>query len=267
MSLEVESGTVWGLLVRQGEMRHSAPAILAPSRPALTFAALVRQVERIGTSLAEMGIGRDGRIALAMSNGPELAVAILSAMTWAACAPMNPSLEIEAIASRLRRLRARAVIVPEGEESPAAAAARTLGLAVIRLSPVAADAAGVFALRTEPACESVDRAPPGPDDVALLLQTSGTTDQPKIVPFTQRSLVASVQIRARTMKVTQSDRCLCINPLFTSTAILRSLLTPLSFGASVVCTPDFRADSFVDWFEEFEPTFFSANTTILAAIL
>lgn len=267
MSLVPNPGTVWELLVRQSETRGLAPAILAPDRPPLTFAALVRQVERTGTSLAEMGIGRNGRIALAMSNGPDSAVAILSAMTWAACAPLNPGLDIETVTSRLSRLRADAVVVTEGQESAATAAARTLGVAVIRLRPVLAEAAGVFALRTQTSRGSVDRVPPHPKDVALLLQTSGTTDYPKIVPLTQGNLVASVQARARTMQVTPADRCLCINPMFTSTAILRSVLTPLSFGASVVCTPDFRADSFVDWFEEFDPTFFSANPTILAAIL
>ena len=266
MSLEPQPGTAWELLVRQSEMCGSVPAILSPNRPPLTFAALVRQIEHTGASLAAMGIGRDGRIALAMSNGPDSAVAILSAMTWSACAPLDPNLDIEAIASRLRRVRADAVVVLD-EQASAAAAARTLGLAVIRLRPASTEAAGVFALHGETSRGPVDRATPRPDDVALLLQTSGTTDKPKIVPFAQRKLVASVQLRARAMQVTPSDRCLCMNPLFTSTAIVRSLLTPLSFGASVVCTPDFRAESFVDWFEDFEPTFFSANPTILAAIV
>jgi hypothetical protein len=53
---------------RPGESIHSgarmqptAPAILAPGIPSLTYALLAEQIESTGRCLAQLGIGRDDR--------------------------------------------------------------------------------------------------------------------------------------------------------------------------------------------------------------
>jgi oxalate---CoA ligase len=48
---------------------------------------------------------------------------------------------------------------------------------------------------------------PDPDDVALVLHTSGTTSRPKIVPLRQRNLAASARNIAATLALTPQDRC------------------------------------------------------------
>ena len=53
-----------------------------------------------------------------------------------------------------------------------------------------------------------------PDDVALVLYTSGTTSRPKIVPLTNRNICVSAGNIAETLRLTPEDRCLNVMPLF-----------------------------------------------------
>lgn len=55
---------------------------------------------------------------------------------------------------------------------------------------------------------------PQPDDVALLLHTSGTTSKPKAVPLNHGNLAASLQTICGTYELTSKDRSLLVMPLF-----------------------------------------------------
>ncbi|HEV8096043.1 MAG TPA: AMP-binding protein [Burkholderiales bacterium] len=88
-SLEQMPATLMALIARRGRRDPSALALLAPGRPPLTFAALVREVERTVRSLATFGLGRGSRIGVALPNGPEMAVVLLAATDCATCAPLQ----------------------------------------------------------------------------------------------------------------------------------------------------------------------------------
>jgi hypothetical protein len=77
------------------------------------------------------------------------------------------------------------------EESAARTAAESLHIPVIALSPRPQREAGVFALECHRGSRAKQGRAPESSDVALVLQTSGTTSQSKIVPLTQANLCAS----------------------------------------------------------------------------
>ncbi len=52
-----------------------------------------------------------------------------------------------------------------------------------------------------------------PDDVAMILHTSGTTSRPKRVPIRQRSLATSTANIIEAYKLGPEDRALCVMPL------------------------------------------------------
>src|SRR3954447_5413124 len=83
------------LLEHQARRIPDAPAILAPGRAPLTYRRLYQHITTMGRTLRAIGIGRHDRIAVVLPNGPEAAVAILTAAATAACAPMNPAYGIE----------------------------------------------------------------------------------------------------------------------------------------------------------------------------
>src|ERR1700694_4421333 len=245
--------TLLGFLHRHAQDRGLVPALLGPGWKEMTHAALYAEVTQMGASFAAMGLGRGSRIAMALPSGPPMATALLSTMTWAACAPLNPAIDVSTSKANLERLHIDALIAPIGDDPPAVAAAVYLGIPVLRLSPIPYGSAARFAIRGEVTRAAVAPEKPRPDDLALLMQTSGTTGKPKVVPLTQANIVESLGVRAKVMQITPADRCLCLSPLFISTVIMRSLLTPLLAGGSVICTPGFRAESFIEWLGEFGP--------------
>jgi acyl-CoA synthetase (AMP-forming)/AMP-acid ligase II/acyl carrier protein len=127
--------------------------------------------------------------------------------------------------------------------------------------------AGIFSLTcSQPANPKLDGFA-GPDDVALVLHTSGTTSRPKIVPLTHANLCASAYNIRQTLALTSADRCLNVMPLFHIHGLVGVLLSSLSAGASVICSPGFDAVEFFEWVETCQPSWYSAVPTIHQAIL
>jgi acyl-CoA synthetase (AMP-forming)/AMP-acid ligase II/acyl carrier protein/SAM-dependent methyltransferase len=254
-------GTLLSFVV--GARSRASPAILAPGRTTLTYESLFRQVERTGKALAATGIARRSRVAIALPNGPELAVALLGAASYATAAPLNPATEEQSCSDLLRSLRVKAVIVPDRASSPVMRAAHEQGLQIVRLGYSENDPAGTFVLLSATPRPAIPVVPVRMGDVAILLTTSGTTSSPKLVPLTHAQILA----RPRRVLLRSSDRCICVSPLFTATALGTSLLGALMEGASVVIPPEFRAERFVEWVNEFKPTYLTASSAVLASLL
>ena len=108
---------------------------------------------------------------------------------------------------------------------------------------------------------------PGPDDVALLLHTSGTTSRPKLVPLTHRNLCASAANVVRTLELSSADRSLNVMPLFHIHGFVASLLASLAAGGSVACCAGYRDGAFVPWVDELQPTWYTATPALHQAVL
>jgi len=166
----------------------------------------------------------------------------------------------------LEDLQARALILAQGSDSPARAAAGLLGVPVIELI-AGENAAGPFHL------SGVSRplaAPTGfaeADDVALVLHTSGTTSRPRMVPLTHTNLLASARHTGATLQLQPGDRCLNVMPLFHIHGLVACLLASLGAGGSTVCLGAFGAERFPDWLEQWKPSWYSAVPTMHQAIL
>ncbi|TMH59343.1 MAG: AMP-dependent synthetase [Betaproteobacteria bacterium] len=251
-----------GLIADHARRDPDALALLAPGRPALTFGALLREVERIGLSLAAAGLGRGNRVAVALPNGPELAMAVLAVSDCTTCVPVNPALDEAACALLLKTCRVDALLIPDRSDSTAEQIARALGLLTFRVVSRDDEPAGTMQLVTDARLNPRLPEPVQPDDLALLMHTSGTTSRPKSVPISHRKLSASIVNQVDAMQLTSVDRCLCVTALFTNSGIRRSLLGPLVVGGSTVCTPGFQARAFVDWLEEFAPTYYAAGPAV-----
>lgn len=260
------ASTVAELLAIRARRDPAAPAILAPGRPALSYATLVQIVDRTAQTLAGAGLGRGRRVVVALPNGPEMAVALLAVTSCATCAPLNPATDEDACRVMLPILRADAVIVGEGELPAVRRVAAALGLQIVEIG-ASSDPATAFVATVARRAPPMPVEAPRPDDLALLMSTSGTTGEPKIVPVSQQDLLASMLRQVGAVGVTHADRCLCVAPLFTTSGIRRNLLNMIVVGGSVVCVSEFRAADFIDWIREFRPTFYAAGPAIHRALL
>jgi len=258
---------VYDLVAGWAQQNPHAIAITAPGRTPLTYQSLYEQINQIIANLNVIGVGRNDRVALALPNGPEMAVAFVAIASCATCAPLNPNYTESEYDFYLSDLNAKALIYQSGSALPVVNAAQTRGIPLVELSPVKQAAAGIFQLTGGKAKSAINPGIAQSEDIALVLHTSGTTSRPKMVPLTGNNLCTSAQNIGVALNLVASDRCLNIMPLFHIHGLIGALLSSLSAGASVVCTPGFEAPKFFDWLAEFRPTWYSAVPTMHQAIL
>ena len=250
-----------------GRRAPDAPAILAPGYGALTYGALDAVIARAGEALARAGVGPGYRVALVCSNGPAAATSFLGIASYTACAPLNPAYRANEFEFYLEDLQPRALAIEAGLDSPVRNAAVSRAIPLLEIVTRPSMLAGDIDLISEPRECTTALPAPGPDDVALLLHTSGTTSRPKLVPLTQANLAASARHIAASLQLTGRDRCMNVMPLFHIHGLEAALLASLAAGGSVVCCPGFVAPRFFEWMGEFEPTWYTAVPTMHQSVV
>jgi non-ribosomal peptide synthetase component E (peptide arylation enzyme)/thioesterase domain-containing protein len=145
--------------------------------------------------------------------------------------------------------------------------ANTLGIEVIILSPVINAQSGVFTLKSIDGSAAARGGLARPDDVALILHTSGTTSRPKIVPLTHANLCASARNIVKIIKLTEKDICFNAMPLFHIHGIVASVLSSLTAGGGVISDGEFQVKNFFARLGDHRPTWYTAVPTVHQAIL
>jgi acyl-CoA synthetase (AMP-forming)/AMP-acid ligase II len=225
---------------------------------------LREHVFALAERLAALGLGKGDRIAIAMENGPEMVLPLLAAAVCGTAVPLNPKYRTEEFAFYYEDGNVQAVVTAPGKVRDACAAAPP-GTMILH---AATEPSGAVRLEAAgPSRPARVHVLPDPDDVAILLHTSGTTKRPKRVPIRHRNLAASAANIVRAYALTPQDRSLCVMPLFHIHGIVASLLAPLAAGGSVVCPPGFDALRFFGWVDAFRPTWYSAVPAIHQALL
>lgn len=245
------------------------PALAAPGRDVLSYQALRALADHTARALNAIGIGLGDRVAIVLPNGPEMASVFLAIGSSATAAPLNPGYRETEFDFYLSDLDAKALVILDDMDSPARAVATARGIPIVELEADPARPAGEFSLHP-PALSThsgVRSGTAGPDDIALILHTSGTTSRPKMVPLSHRNVSASAVNIARTLRLTREDVCLNIMPLFHIHGLIGAVLSSIGVGASIACAPSFDALKFYRWFSEANPTWYTAVPTMHQAIL
>lgn len=250
----------------------AAPALTAHGREPLPYAGLRDHILTVLTALNGMGIGRGDRVAIVLPNGPEMATVCLSVMAGAVAAPMNPDFKQPEYETVFERLSPKVLIILAASDHPARAAALVHNIRILDVTIPANGKAGLFSLTnvTSPAAGTgggLDPILAQADDTALVLQTSGTTAQPKVVPLSQRNLLTSAENLAKSLQLGAADRCLHFLPLFHIGGIVDVLAAPLLQGGTVFCSPSFSAGSFYRDLTAFRPTWTQAVPVMLEDML
>jgi acyl-CoA synthetase (AMP-forming)/AMP-acid ligase II len=240
-----------------------------PNGETITFDELLSSTERLSrrlNSVAQVsGTARhedEITIALVLPQGVQLAVALLASMYCGIAAPLNPKGTAAEFACSFENLRPSVIITDPSLYPKAIEAASNLGIEVRNFSDsnsslTLADS-GTFSSGVAPSLRTAA-------DVALTLETSGTTARPKRVDLTHAQLLHSARSVATTIELNATDHGLVMMPLFHIHGIVGSLLSSLTTGASVVIAP-FDPIQFNRLVSKARPTWMSAVPTMLQAI-
>ena len=124
-----------------------------------------------------------------------MATAFIAIAAGASAAPLNPAYRADEFEFYLSDLNAKGLVVRKGSTSPRSRSPASSACGHRTRAPARARGGRLRAAR-HVRCRRSAPAQAGmaqPDDVALVLHTSGTTSRPKIVPLTQRNVCASAR--------------------------------------------------------------------------
>lgn len=219
--------TIPAVLRDAAERYGDRPAYVEDGR-ALSFAGLLDRVQRTASAYRAAGVGAGDRVVVWAPNSTACAVAIL-AVSWtgATLVPANTRYLGAEVAEIAERVGAALVVVEDGFLGRAQVAelrAEGLTRPVALLAEVTADdlPAG------EPFADQ-----PGPEDVADILFTSGTTGRPKGAMSAHRQTVGVARAWGELGGVSAEDRYLVVNPFFHSFGYKVGIVTGLTTGATL----------------------------------
>lgn len=237
--------------------RSSQPALMAPGRPFLSHGALVGAIERIAALLPQ-----GGHIATLLPPGPESALLALAAMQSGVVLPLNPESTGHDLAIALDRLKPDLLVTAAGLPGDGMVIARTRGLA---LAVATADhSIGDLSLAIEPGTTPERLALP--PQTRMLLQTSGTTALPKLVPLTETNLMAAATALGRSLALGPDDRALNLLPQFHIGGLWDLVAAPLLAGGSVIFGGSYSRRAFAAGME-LAPTWVQLAPPMIADLL
>ncbi|OCL09315.1 acetyl-CoA synthetase-like protein [Glonium stellatum] len=251
-----------------------ATAIIVPGNPAITisYQRLTADVKSFQHKLVALGVRPEDAVSIALPNSYEFIVAFIAA-SWqrAIAAPLNPAYKQSEFEFYIDDLSSAVALVPKGsfaQDGAAVRAARKYQAAIAECyyngREVVLDVKEQGKLQGK-GNQKVEQAQP--DDVALVLHTSGTTGRPKAVPLTHRNLTRTMKNIQATYKLTPEDRTLLVMPLFHVHGLLAGFLAPLASGGSVIVPLKFSASEFWGNFIEYKANWYTAVPTIHQILL
>ena len=244
-------------LIFNGNQDPDHPAIESPGQQPLSYRDLRKQVLLVIKTLNSLGFGRNDRIAVIMPGGPETAVLGIGIMAGFTHTPLNPQYKDDEFQGIFSRLRVRAIIVQKNQETAARAVALSRNIPVIEITP-SADKAGIFEIGAGIPEKKEEALFARPDDTVIVMQTSGTTSVPKIVPLSQKQFCKSAYSYFSRLNLSDKDISLHIVAHFHILGITHTLLAPLLGGGTVVCARDYISPDFLPLLKKYRPTFYCA---------
>ena len=267
--------------------RHPGGVALQYFDTAITFEQLDKLSDALATGLQSEGFKPEERLALYLQNVPQFVIAMLG--TWKAggiVVSTSPMLKHKELAAQLNDSGASTLITLESLWSKVArdVAPETDLRTVITTSeldyldgrpPLLADSARERDDATLDFATLLDghaggkptTAQPGPDDVAFLTYTSGTTGPSKGAMNSHRNVVFNAQAYRDWIGLGADDVTFGVAPFFHITGLIGNIAAPLLTGMPIVMSYRFDADTALELIERHGATFTVASITVFIALM
>jgi long-chain acyl-CoA synthetase len=262
---------------------------------ALTFLDLKRRSDALATSLAGLGVAKGDRVGIMLPNCPQYIIATFAILRLGAVVVnINPSytarevltvtgdstpkvlITLDALMPVIAGIRDQTtieqIIVTSLAEYSAAAAAAPRIDGQLTLADLIGARPGSD--RGPTPVRTGDRPPIvsiGPDDLAVLQYTGGTTGTPKGAMLSHGNIFANV---VQTVGWTNpmyvfsgEERYLVVIPYFHIYAFSVCMMTGLWMGALQIIHPKYDPDQVLASIKQFRPTYFPAVPTVFVSLL
>jgi len=212
----------------------------------ITYAGLAHLTSRFANVLRSLGVGRGERVFSLLTRVPELYVTALGTLKNASVfSPLFPAFGPEPIRERMRIGDAKVLVTsPELYQRKIAPIRGTLPALehVLIVGEPPDDTTIAFAGALAAAADDFEIPPTGPEDMALLHFTSGTTGKPKGAIHVHQAVVAHHATAAFALDLRPGDVFWCTADPGWVTGTSYGIIAPLTHGVTLLSdTADFDA--------------------------
>ena len=205
--------------LRRVAERDPARLALRSGDRRLTYDALAAAVESLAAELAEAGVRGADRVVIRLADPPSVVLTALAVRSLrAVVVPVDPSAGDAVLERTVEDARPSAIVA---DPARGAGGRRTI------------EVAGVGAVAVEPVASGSGPADTGPDPLAAVVYTSGTTGAPKGVMLTERNLEAVADAGRGLVGLGPEDRVGVVTPLHHLYG-LREIDATIAAGAALV---------------------------------
>lgn len=214
----------------------------------LTYGQLGEKVDSFAHFLSSHGIVKSDRVGIVLENRPEFAV-IFFALSYigAIAVPLDPHMSTKDAKNILSDAGAKLILVSRETQ------------AIVEPLKDFIPSISIEDIKESGTSQGFKKATIEPDEVMLLLYTSGTTDLPKGVMLTHKNLCSNSHSLKKMKIFSSRDIVLSVLPLYHSYAMMTTFLAPLFSGAKVVYVPS-------DWPEKLGEYIRSSKTTVFIGV-
>ena len=239
--------------------------------PRFTYRELETLADRAASSLARLGVGRGDVVTVQLPNWWEFVVtAFACSKIGAVMNPVMPILRERELLYILNFCQAKVFIVPKvyrGFDYAAMAQGMRANLPHLK-HVIVADGEGETSFDRMLLTSEPDKLPPGlrPDDMSVLMFTSGTTGEPKGVMHTSNSLIACCKALSGRFGLDSSDVLLVASPVGHMTGYAAIVLLSVYLGGTMILQDIWEAKRGVGLMAREGVTYTAASTPFLSDI-
>jgi acyl-CoA synthetase (AMP-forming)/AMP-acid ligase II len=220
----------------------------------MSYAALARMVDCYAGGVKERIDARGTLVGILAARSAASVAAFIGAIQAGACSGfVEPRLALDILASRMAAVGMRHLIV-DNEDAEFRNIFLSFGISVYSLSDLKSD---------QPFRDGELQ----PDDIAMILFTSGSTGEPKAAVLSHANLLWNAEGIIRHTDITPDDRLLHVMPLHHTNGVNNQVIAPLLAGATVVLIDKFRAERLVDQIRSYAPTYVTGVPTMFLRVL
>jgi len=231
-----------GELLNISAQRHLHRTAIVFGQKKINYKTLNDATDHLAAGLIEAGIKKQDRVAIFLDNCPEFVISYYAiSKAGAVAVPINYMFRIEEAKFILQNSEAVCMITSRTYVDMA----EELRLRVDTLKTIITttkikDGILHFATLEKSDTEILSKITPGPDDLAVLLYTSGTTGFPKGAMLTHHNLISNALDSSNAIRINHKETFICILPLFHSFAATVCMNLPLLVGAKIVIMKSLR---------------------------
>ncbi|MCV0396599.1 MAG: malonyl-CoA synthase [Rhizobiaceae bacterium] len=200
-------------------------------------------IHRFATVLASLGLEPGDRLAVQVAKSPE-ALALYGASVAAGVVflPLNTAYTAAEVAYFVENSGAKLLIGDDAQARPLKAVADKAGASFLTMNTNGSGSFADIAPRQSDAFEPVDR---GPNDLAALLYTSGTTGRSKGAMLSQKNLLSNAETLVKEWRFTGEDVLLHALPIFHTHGLFVASNVVFLSGGSMIFLPSFKVDEVI----------------------